>query len=52
MIVKYSVHSHQKEIIVEGSGSVANVPGNATHITVKFENNYAISSNMVRRQEI
>ena len=38
MIVKYSVHGHQKEIIVEGSGSVVNVPGNATHITVKFEN--------------
>ena len=38
MIVKYSVNSNQKEIIVEGSGSQVIVPANATRITVKFEN--------------
>ena len=38
MIVKYSVNNNKKEIIVEGSGSQVNVPGNATHLSVKFEN--------------
>ena len=36
--MKYSVNSKKEENIVEGSGSQVNIPGNATDISVRFQN--------------
>ena len=36
MIVKYSDDSCEREVIVKGSGSQVNIPGNATDISVRF----------------
>lgn len=38
MIVTYFMSSKKEEIIVEGSGSQVNIPGNATNIDVRFQN--------------
>ena len=38
MIVKYSDDSCERQVIVKGSGSQVNIPGNATDISVRFQN--------------